>query len=68
MRLIYSLADIVLSCSTDPEAFGRIPVEAQEFEKTIIASNHGGHMVKYHHPLHLKQIIYLVEIILDQVN
>ena len=43
MNLIYSLADIVLSCSTDPEAFGRIPVEAQSMGKIIIASDHGGH-------------------------
>ena len=43
MSMIYSLADIVLSCATDPEAFGRIPVEAQAMGKTIIASNHGGH-------------------------
>ena len=44
MNLIYSIADIVLSCSTDPEAFGRIPVEAQAMGKVIIASNHGGHI------------------------
>lgn len=44
MNLIYSLADIVLSCATDPEAFGRIPVEAQAMGKVIIASNHGGHI------------------------
>ena len=43
MNLIYSVADIVLSCSTDPEAFGRIPVEAQSMGKIIIASDHGGH-------------------------
>jgi glycosyltransferase involved in cell wall biosynthesis len=43
MDLVYSIADIVLSCSTDPEAFGRIPVEAQAMGKVIIASNHGGH-------------------------
>ena len=43
MDLVYSTADIVLSCSTEPEAFGRIPVEAQAMGKVIIASNHGGH-------------------------
>ena len=43
MDLVYSTADIVLSCSTDPEAFGRIAVEAQAMGKVIIASNHGGH-------------------------
>jgi len=44
MNLIYSMADIVLSCATDPEAFGRIPVEAQSMGKMAIASNHGGHI------------------------
>tara|TARA_Y100000389_G_scaffold183239_1_gene200533 strand:- start:461 stop:1210 length:750 start_codon:yes stop_codon:yes gene_type:complete len=44
MNLIYSIADIVLSCATDPEAFGRIPVEAQSMGKMVIASNHGGHI------------------------
>ena len=43
MNLIYSMADIVLSCATDPEAFGRIPVEAQSMGKIVIASDHGGH-------------------------
>ena len=44
MNLIYSMADIVLSCATDPEAFGRVPVEAQSMGKVVIASNHGGHI------------------------
>ena len=44
MNLIYSVADIVLSCATDPEAFGRIPIEAQAMGKMAIASNHGGHI------------------------
>ena len=38
----YSIADIVVSPSTDPEAFGRISVEAQAMGKFVIASNHGG--------------------------
>ena len=38
----YSLADLVISTSTDPEAFGRISVEAQAMGKFVIASNHGG--------------------------
>jgi glycosyltransferase involved in cell wall biosynthesis len=38
----YILADIVVSASTDPEAFGRIAVEAQAMERIIIASDHGG--------------------------
>jgi glycosyltransferase involved in cell wall biosynthesis len=42
MNLIYSLSDIVISSSTDPEAFGRVSIEAQAMGKIIIASNHGG--------------------------
>ncbi|MAX29916.1 MAG: hypothetical protein CMG14_03250 [Candidatus Marinimicrobia bacterium] len=42
MNLIYGLSDIVISSSTDPEAFGRISIEAQAMGKYIIASNHGG--------------------------
>ncbi len=42
MPLAYSLADVVVSASTEPEAFGRVSVEAQAMGKPIIASNHGG--------------------------
>ncbi len=42
MTNIYGLSDIVISSSTDPEAFGRIAVEAQSMGKFVIASNHGG--------------------------
>ncbi len=35
-------ADVVISASTDPEAFGRVMVEAQAMEKLVVASNHGG--------------------------
>jgi glycosyltransferase involved in cell wall biosynthesis len=42
MTEAYQLADIVLCPSTQPEAFGRIPIEAQAMGKPIIASNHGG--------------------------
>ena len=44
MNLIYMMADIVLSCSTDPEAFGRVPIESQSMGKVVVASNHGGHV------------------------
>ncbi len=40
----YGLVDFVVSASTDPEAFGRIAVEAQAMGKFVIASNHGGSM------------------------
>ena len=42
MPLAYSLADVVVSASIEPEAFGRVSVEAQAMETPIIASNHGG--------------------------
>ena len=42
MPLAYSLADVVISASTKPEAFGRVSVEAQSMSKPIIASNIGG--------------------------
>jgi glycosyltransferase involved in cell wall biosynthesis len=38
----YALSDIVVSSSIEPEAFGRVAVEAQAMEKPIIASNIGG--------------------------
>ena len=42
MPLAYSVADVVVSASTSPEAFGRVSVEAQAMGKPIIASNIGG--------------------------
>ena len=42
MALAYKVSDIVISASVEPEAFGRVAVEAQAMEKLIIASNIGG--------------------------
>ncbi len=42
MALAYKVSDIVISPSIEPEAFGRVSVEAQSMEKLIIASNIGG--------------------------
>ena len=42
MPLAYKISDIVISASKEPEAFGRVAVEAQSMEKPIIASNIGG--------------------------
>ena len=42
MPLAYSLSDVVVSASIEPEAFGRVSVEAQSMTKPIIASNIGG--------------------------
>jgi len=42
MALAYKVSNIVVSSSIEPEAFGRVAVEAQSMEKMIIASNIGG--------------------------
>ena len=42
MPLAYYLSDVVVSSSIEPEAFGRVSIEAQSMKKPIIASNIGG--------------------------
>jgi glycosyltransferase involved in cell wall biosynthesis len=42
MPLAYKISDIVVSASIEPEAFGRVAVEAQSMKKPIIASDIGG--------------------------
>ncbi len=42
MPAAYMLATVVVSASTDPEGFGRVPVEAQAMGRPIIATDHGG--------------------------
>ncbi|MDA7454287.1 glycosyltransferase family 4 protein [Candidatus Pelagibacter ubique] len=42
MPLAYKISDIVVSASVEPEAFGRVAVEAQSMKKPIIASDIGG--------------------------
>ncbi|MDA9709747.1 glycosyltransferase family 4 protein [Candidatus Pelagibacter sp.] len=42
MALAYKISDIIVSASIEPEAFGRVAVEAQAMQKIIIASNIGG--------------------------
>ncbi|MBJ86010.1 MAG: glycosyl transferase [Pelagibacterales bacterium] len=42
MAAIYKLADVVISASTDPEAFGRVVAEAQAMGRPTVAVNHGG--------------------------
>ncbi len=39
---LYGIADIVLSPSILPEAFGRVVIEGQAMEKLVIATNVGG--------------------------
>ena len=42
MPLAYKISDMVVSTSIEPEAFGRVAVEAQSMQKIILASNIGG--------------------------
>jgi glycosyltransferase involved in cell wall biosynthesis len=42
MPACYMLADVVVSASTDPEAFGRVAAEAQAMGRPLVASRHGG--------------------------
>lgn len=41
MPAAYMLTDVAVSASTDPEAFGRVVVEAQAMGRPVIASDHG---------------------------
>jgi glycosyltransferase involved in cell wall biosynthesis len=42
MAAAYKLASVVLSASIEPEAFGRVGVEAQAMGRPVIATAHGG--------------------------
>ena len=42
MAAIYKLADVVVSTSLEPEAFGRVVAEAQAMGRPTVAVNHGG--------------------------
>lgn len=42
IKSLYGIADIVLSTSIEPEAFGRTIIEAQAMERLVIASGIGG--------------------------
>lgn len=42
MPAAYMLSDVVVSASTDPEAFGRVMVEAQAMGRPVIATDRGG--------------------------
>jgi len=42
MPVAYSMSNLVLSSSIEPEAFGRISVETQSMEKPVLASDIGG--------------------------
>jgi glycosyltransferase involved in cell wall biosynthesis len=49
MPAIYSAADVVVSASIEPEAFGRVAVEAQAMGRPIIATAHGGSLETVKH-------------------
>ena len=42
MPIAYAAANLVCSCSQEPEAFGRVSVEAQSMQVPIVASDIGG--------------------------
>ena len=42
MPLAYELSNLIISSSIEPEAFGRVAVEAQAMNKPIVASDIGG--------------------------
>jgi len=42
MPVAYFISDVIVSSSIEPEAFGRVSVEAQAMKKPIVASNIGG--------------------------
>ena len=42
MAAAYMLADVVVSASTDAEAFGRVAAEAQAMGRPVVATDHGG--------------------------
>jgi glycosyltransferase involved in cell wall biosynthesis len=42
MPAAYLAADIVVSATVEPEAFGRVAAEASAMERPVIATNHGG--------------------------
>jgi glycosyltransferase involved in cell wall biosynthesis len=42
MPAAYMLADAVVSASTEPEAFGRVVIEAQAMGRPVVVSDHGG--------------------------
>mgnify|MGYP001217877113 CR=1 FL=1 len=42
LREIMSISDLVVSCSTEPEAFGRVSLEALSLGVPVIAYSHGG--------------------------
>ena len=42
LREVMAVSDVIISCSTDPEAFGRVTMEALAIGKPVAAYAHGG--------------------------
>lgn len=42
LREVMAVSDVVVSCSTDPEAFGRVTLEALAIGKSVAGYDHGG--------------------------
>jgi glycosyltransferase involved in cell wall biosynthesis len=80
MPVAYSLADVVVSASIEPEAFGRVAVEAQAMGRPIIASDLGGSketilkgksgfLYKHDDPRHLAKVLNtVIELDQDSLN
>jgi len=80
MPIAYSLANVVVSASIRPEAFGRVAIESQAMGKVIIASdiggsketiikNKSGFLYKHNDPRELAKILNTVmELDQDKIN
>tara|TARA_R110000868_G_scaffold218576_2_gene469082 strand:+ start:11974 stop:13170 length:1197 start_codon:yes stop_codon:yes gene_type:complete len=42
VAIYYALSDVIISASNEPEAFGRVAIEAGAMRKCVIATAHGG--------------------------
>tara|TARA_B110000438_G_scaffold248450_1_gene251208 strand:- start:6 stop:1172 length:1167 start_codon:yes stop_codon:yes gene_type:complete len=71
MPVAYAISNLICSCSIEPEAFGRVSVEAQSMQIPIIASDIGGsretiikdktgYLYKHDNPNDLADLITLV--------
>ena len=49
MEAAYKLSAVVVSASREPEAFGRVAVEAQAMGRPVIATAHGGSLETVEH-------------------